>query len=465
MSNRRPPQNVDRIRTGQFERRATMAKAGMVAGSKAAASSFAGLFYGKEKRAEKQKKMMSNQAQYLVHELGQLKGSIVKVGQMMALYGEHFLPDEITEALHQLEDQSAALTWTAMEPHFREQLGKYYNDFEIDPTPLGAASIGQVHRAKRIRDGRELCFKLQYPGVARAIDTDIEALMGMLRLVKALPKGPDFDDWLDEIRSMLHREVDYQLELETTHFFRERLKDDPRFIVPQVFPEYSTPNLLVTSYELGIVVGCDECMALPQSRRDSLGYAALDLFFKEFFVWGELQTDPNFGNYRLRLDPAGEQDKIVLLDFGAVKLFPESFMRAYYNVVGGAYYRNRERLLEGAVGLNFLRTDFPQDVQDSFVKVAYKVIEPFERKADSDTPAEAITANGCYGWGRSNLPERVARSGGSAALSRHFKIPPREFIFMTRKLVGVYTFLSVLDSQIDAGPMLKAYLQRVGITD
>lgn len=463
MSDRRPQQNVNRIRTGQFERRATMAKAGMVAGTKAAASGFANLFRSPEGRVAKNKEMLGKQAEYLVHELGQLKGSIVKVGQMMALYGEHFLPEEITDALHQLEDQSAALTWKAVEPHFREQLGADFELFEIDPVPLGAASIGQVHRATRKKDGLELCFKLQYPGVAKAIDTDIEALMGLLRVLKAVPKGPDFDDWLDEIRSMLHREVDYQLELETTHFFRERLKGDPRFIVPRVFPEYSTPTLLVTSYEPGVVVGCEACMALPQSRRDSLGYAALDLFFKEFFIWGELQTDPNFGNYRLRIDPTGEQDQIVLLDFGAVKLFPEDFMQAYYNVVGGAYYRNRERLLKGAVGLNFLREDFPLDVQESFVKVAYKIIEPFNRDQDSDTPQAALGENGSYGWGRSNLPERVAKSGGNAALSRHFKVPPREFIFMTRKLVGVYTFLSVLDARIDAGPMLKAYLKGADI--
>lgn len=465
MSDRRPQQNVDRIRTGQFERRATMAKAGVVAGSKVAATGFANMFRSPEQREIRNKQMMSAQAEYLVHELGQLKGSIVKVGQMMALYGEHFLPAEITAALHHLEDQTSALRWHAVEPHFREQLGKRFDELEIDPEPLGAASLGQVHRATRKRDGRQLCLKLQYPGVAQAIDTDIDALMGLLKVVKALPKGPDFDEWLDEIRSMLHREVDYQLELETTHFFRERLKNDPRFIVPEVFPEYSTPTVLTTSYEPGVVVGCKECMALSQPRRDSLGYAALDLFFKEFFVWGELQTDPNFGNYRLRIDPAGQQDKIVLLDFGAVKLFPESFMQAFRNVVGGAYYRNQTRLLKGAVGLEFLRADFPQDVQESFIKVAFKIIEPFDRREDSDTPPEAITANGLYGWGKSNLPERVARSGGSAALSRHFRIPPREFIFMTRKLVGVYTFLSVLDSYIDAGPLLKGYLQQVGIND
>jgi len=465
LSERRPQQNVDRIRTGQFERRATMAKAGVVAGSKAAATGFANLFRSPEQRSIRNRQMMSKQAEYLVQELGQLKGSIVKVGQMMALYGEHFLPEEITDALHQLEDQTTALRWEAVEPHFREQLGKRFDELEIDPEPLGAASLGQVHRARRKRDGRELCLKLQYPGVAQAIDTDIEAMMGLLKVVKALPKGPDFDEWLDEVRSMLHREVDYQLELETTHFFRERLKDDPRFIVPEVFPEYSTPNVLATSYEPGVVVGSDECMALPQSRRDSIGYAALDLFFKEFFDWHEMQTDPNFGNYRLRIDPTGEQDKIVLLDFGAVKLFPDSFMQAFHKVVGGAFYRNRERLLEGAVGLAFLRDDFPQDVQDSFVKVAYKIIEPFDRRDDSDTPPEAISSTGTYGWGKSNLPERVARSGGSAALSRHFKIPPREFIFMTRKLVGVYTFLAVLDASIDAGPLLKTYLNQANIRD
>lgn len=101
-----------------------------------------------------------------------MKGSVVKIGQMMALFGEHFLPEEVTEALHTLENSTTALEWPAVEKHLRQQLGSVkLAELEVDPQPLGAASLGQVHRARRKSDGAELALKIQYPGVANAIDS------------------------------------------------------------------------------------------------------------------------------------------------------------------------------------------------------------------------------------------------------------------------------------------------------
>jgi len=442
-----------------------MAKAGMVAGARFAAQSMTNVFYGKDERQKRQKAQLSQQAQYLVDEIGKLKGSVVKVGQTMALYGEHFLPDEVTIALHALEDNTVALQWPVVEAALREQLGPHFEALEIDPNPLGAASLAQVHRARRKADGRELCLKLQYPGVADAIDSDINALTTLMRMAKLLPKGPDFKAWIEQIRDLLHHEVDYHREQTITQRFYARLADDPRFVVPETFPEYCTGCLLVTSYESGVSVSSELVTVLSQPRRNAFALSMLDLFFQEFFVWKELQTDSNFGNYRLRLGENGQPDQLVLLDFGAVKSFPDAFMGHFHDVVAGAHQQQRERLLSGAIGLDFMRRDYPMEVLDGFVRVAYTIIEPFADSwatpATHPAPAHAVTAAGEYCWGLSELPKRVAGSGASAAFSRHFSIPPGEFLFILRKLAGVYTFLAVLDARIKSGELLDSYLAKL----
>ena len=144
----KPKSTLKRVKTGAFERRFSMARAGLVAGTMLAAQSAGNMFTRKEERAGKQKEILSRQAHYLADEIGKLKGSIVKIGQMMALYGEHFLPLEVTEALHTLEDDTAALEWTTIYEELEDELGaEKLALLEIEEEPLGAASIGQVqHR-------------------------------------------------------------------------------------------------------------------------------------------------------------------------------------------------------------------------------------------------------------------------------------------------------------------------------
>ncbi|MEH6357289.1 MAG: AarF/UbiB family protein, partial [Marinobacter sp.] len=232
--------SVSRIKTGSFERRLSLTRAGLFAGTRMASHMATNWLGSKDRREQRHKAMLSSQARFLVDELGQLKGSVVKIGQVMALYGEHFLPDEVTEALHTLEDQTTSLAWPAIERVLQSELGnERLAQLDIEPQPIGAASLGQVHRARRLSDGLELVLKVQYPGVGDAVDSDLNAVAKLLKMARLVNFGPEFDDWLEEVRVMMHREVDYRLEADTTERFRQMLLDDTRFIVPRVLPEYS----------------------------------------------------------------------------------------------------------------------------------------------------------------------------------------------------------------------------------
>lgn len=456
---RAPTEKVSRIKTGALERRFTLARAGLLAGTRFAVQSAGNLLRSGENREQHQRQILSEQAQYLVREMGKLKGSVVKIGQMMALLGEHFLPDEVTAALHTLESQTTALEWSAMAEHLRSQLGARMDELEIDPEPLGAASLGQVHRARRKSDGAELALKIQYPGVADAIDSDLNAVVTLLKLTRLVPMTEDFHSWLEEVRSMLRREVNYHLELETTRHFGEILRDDPRYRVPAVYPEYSTGNVLCTSFERGVGVSDPQVLELPQERRNTIGRAIMDICCKEVFLWSKMQTDPNFGNYLIHIasDP-GDHDCIVLLDFGAFRDFDETVLGPGKEMIRASYLRDRERLIKALRDLDFLPANIPEKNLNQFVEMCFMAVEVL---ADPDThpmPAYVLNERKEYLWGNSDLPDRVVAMASRAALSVYFGMPPKEFIFLARKLLGAYTFLHVIRAEVRGDTILRPYL-------
>ena len=445
-----------RVRTGSFERRLMLTRAGMMAGGRMAGSYAAGLFSGADSRDRRKREALSREAHYLAEQLGELKGSVVKIGQVMALYGEHFLPVEVTEALHTLEDRTSALEWSTMRAVLLEEFGeRIFTELDIEPEPIGAASLGQVHRARHRQDGRMICLKIQYPGVAEAVDADIDSVATLLRLARMVKVGADFDDWLEEVRNMMHREVDYSLELETTRRFGALLADDERYVVPAVYPEYSSSRVLASAYEPGAALTDASVQQLPQTVRNELGIAALELFLRELFVWAELQTDPNFGNYRIRME--GDQYRLVLLDFGAVQKYPETFIRPVCDMIVASRAHDLEGVIRGAIDLHFMRREWPDHVLQEFAEVCMAVLEPLDPQP-RNLPEQALNAQGEYCWGRSELPTRIAKRAARSAFSRDFQIPPREFVFLNRKLVGVYTFIAVLHAEFSGAGVLEPFI-------
>lgn len=465
MSHRHKPEDfstrphLHKLKTRPFDRNLAMAKLGIMAGTQIAGHELLNLFRSAESRTAKDRSFYTRQAQFLARELGQLKGSIMKVGQMLSLYGQYFMPEEAVDVLRGLQDDTPHVDWKIMRPALVRHLGRArLTELDIDPEPLAAASLGQVHIAYRKSDRRKLCLKIQYPGLTDAIDSDIRTLSRLVTAARLAPRNINLTPIMDEVRDMLHHEVDYPAELNTTAWYRRKLADDARYVVPEVFPEYSTDQVLATSYEAGEHVQADAVQNLSQARRNRLGQAALELFFREFFQWGRVQTDPHFGNYRIRIDPQGVNDQIVLLDFGATRQFKPEFLRAYRRVIQGAYDRDVAEVFDGGLQIGLLRESFPPDLRKAFAEVCFLIIEPFAAVTGNSPPPELLTQEGAYRWGESDLPTRVTGNIGKASLSRHFRVPPREIVFLHRRLGGLFVLLAVLGTELKGRELLGDFL-------
>lgn len=450
---------LDQLKTSAFDRRFSIAKASLVAGTRWATASAGSMFSNEETRNKIRKQAMSEQANYLVQEIGKLKGSIVKIGQMMALYGEHFLPEEITQALHTLNNDTMALSWPAIKAQLRQELGEKLDELTIDHEPLGTASLAQVHRAVRKSDGLEIVLKVQYPGVAEAIDSDMSLFRNMLKLTRMVPQTREFDEWFDEVREMMHREVNYHMEADTTKRFYNRLKDDPRYIVPQIVDEFCTDRVLCMTFERGVPINSPVMLSLPQVRRNQLGEASLDIAIRELFEWDEMQTDPNFGNYLVRLGNGKEiPDKIILLDFGAIRQFDRTLLTVARNLILAGYEHNKEKMIAAMQGYSFF-DQMPAQVKPGMASVFMIATEAFSSPQNNpDLPEGVFDAKHKYNWRKSQLHARVLKQAGESMASRYFSVPPKEFMFISRKFIGAYTFMTVIDAHTDLRKMVETFI-------
>jgi predicted unusual protein kinase regulating ubiquinone biosynthesis (AarF/ABC1/UbiB family) len=399
--------------------------------------------------------LMRREAKRFTAELGRLKGSYVKIGQLLALLGEHFLPAPLTEALHDLDSQTHPLPWAELEPGVRAALGGDLRDLDVEPEALAAASLAQVHRARCRTTGRDLVLKVQYPDLAAVIDDDFDAVVRMLVLARWVKAGRELDEWMEDLRLQLHHEIDYGRELKMTREARDRFGDGSGpYYVPDVIETYSRDTVLALEYVQGHRVTQAEVAALPQARRNALGRAMLELFFIELYEWGVLQTDPNFGNNLIRTD--ADRDQLVLLDFGSTMPCSDEFRRHFGNAIAAGQIGDRDLLIDSLTGLGCLRPDATDFARESFGDFCEMLLEPL--REPSRLPQEYLNAKGEYCWGRSRLMQRVGKQAASSAATRHFATPSRDFAMIVRKLTGVFTFITVLNAEFNGHDLVHRYI-------
>lgn len=444
------PKKLNQIKSSLFSRSLSVAKLGLNAGLKYAGTKITNKSFDD---------FVNSQAGPIAKEFGELKGSLMKAGQMLSMYGEYFFPPQANQILKTLQSDSPAIDWPVMrsylEQYFSDEL---IDDLEIDPEPIGTASLGQVHKA-RVKSTQEvIALKIQYPDVDKAIDSDVAALKTLLKVSKILPDGLDLTGILEEVKVMLRQELDYKHEAELTREYYQLLKEDPRYLVPQVNERFSNQKVLATEYIEGLRADHSMIQALSPHRLNRLAENFLALYFKEIFEWNLVQTDPHMGNYKIQIDPMGN-DRLVLLDFGACRKFTPSFLQSYRNMIRGSVLNEETLFLKASRELGFVSdSDSPEYIR-TYTEFCYETVEPFWAPEDPRNKLKKVAVDGTYLWKESDLPGRVVKK---AWQFKNFDLrsPPREIIFLDRKTGGVFIFLSILKAKINARKIIEPYLRQ-----
>lgn len=386
------------------------------------------------------------QVQAMAKEMGLLKGSLMKAGQMLSSYGEHFLPKEALEILKSLQQNASPLPWAEIEPLIRFELKEKFDLLEIEKHAHASASIGQVHKAKRKDTGETLALKIQYPRLEKAIDLDLKFLKLFMTSLKYIPQIPDYEEVYEEIKDMMLQEIDYTKELFFAKEFYQKLSCDSRFLIPKPHEEFCTSKILAYQFIEGIRLDSPKVQNLSHDFRNKIGQAFFDLYLKELFDFQMMQTDPHYGNYLLQiLDD--ENFKLVLFDFGAVRTIPDLFIKNYLKIIQGSLEKNKALVIEGGTGLGILHQEDSKSLQDDYFEICLLFIEPFQSETEP------------YDFSVSDLPKRVIGITRELVLRHGLRSPPREVIFLDRKLGGVYTALKQLKLKVQYRSLLQSAIQ------
>jgi predicted unusual protein kinase regulating ubiquinone biosynthesis (AarF/ABC1/UbiB family) len=449
---------LNKIKSSVLSRGLALTKLTVTTGTKALSHSLTTLMTDPDLKQRKWQEFLAKQARGISKELGELKGSLMKGGQMISMYGELFLPPEANEFLKSLQSQSPPLRFEEIEKVLRAQLSaERLQELEIDPVAIGTASLGQVHKAKVKSSGETLALKIQYPGVDKAIDSDLKAIRRFLSALELLPGSFQTDIMFQEIRSMLAQEVNYELEIQHTQRYRELFGNDSRYVIPKINSRYCGKKVIAMSYEPGLSPDDPAVKALSTERRNRLGMNFLELYFRELFEAGYVQTDPHLGNYKVRLSADGK-DQLVLLDFGAVREYDKDFLRAYHEMIRASLNRDPEAHHQASLDLRFIVHDDDVELKKLFEEFCWMTVEPFLTPDDPHLPPGLMDEKGNYDWRKSDLPQRLTRKAMKIIRGFPLRTPPREVIFLDRKTGGVFIFLSVLGAKLNSRELLKSYL-------
>jgi predicted unusual protein kinase regulating ubiquinone biosynthesis (AarF/ABC1/UbiB family) len=385
-------------------------------------------------------------AHKLAQRLSHMRGAAMKLGQLLSLHGEDLVPPEFSQALALLRAGANPMPATQLKRLLSREYGNAWQQrfSEFDTTPLAAASIGQVHRA-RTSDGRDLALKIQYPGVARSIDSDVDNVAVLLRLLNVLPVELDVSGLIGEAKRQLHQEADYLQEARFLAHFRQLVADEPNLLVPRVHDDLTTRHILAMDFVTGIPL---EALCEPdisQDQRDAAGEMIEHLLFRELFEFRFMQTDPNFANYLFQ----PETGKIVLLDFGSVREFSHDFVAHYARISRAIVDGDRDAVKAAAIDIGYLSPADPEDRIQGAIDLMTLICEP-------------LLHRGPYDFATSRLSLRASELGFDLAFRRgYMRAPPPATVFLHRKLVGSFLICSRIRARVDVRSLILPFLKEI----
>lgn len=359
------------------------------------------------------------------------------------------LPGPIHEVLQRVQDNADYMPASQRNHVLQSNLGADYQDLfsSFDEQPMAAASIGQVHGAVLKSTGQRVAVKVQYPGVANSIDSDLSNLSILLNASRLLPKGLYLDKTIANARVELAWECDYVREAEAARRFQALLRDEKDvFVVPKIFDEASGPQVLTMERMEGI--GVTKVQNFTQADRDWIGTQILRLCLREITEFKYMQTDPNWTNF---LYNASTQ-KLELLDFGASRAFPEKFLDPYIRILLAASRNDRKQCRDLSIQLGYLTGLESQTMLDAHISSILTLAEPFR-----DSSPEV------YDFRNQTITDRV-KGLIPVMVRERLAPPPEETYSLHRKLSGAFLLCARLGSQVRCREMFAKAMEKARIT-
>lgn len=380
-------------------------------------------------------------ATVIAEKLAHMRGAAMKMGQLISMDAGELMPAELSNILAVLQQQAKYMPASQVQSQLQAAFDADWLDrfLYFEMRPFAAASIGQVHRAYSL-DGQKLAVKIQYPGVAEAIDSDVDNMATLVRMLSLHPPAVDMQQILDVAKQQLKDEADYQKEAAYLRQYKTHLQQNGQYLTPDIVEQLTSEQVLTMTYLEGKPL--TELTHLPQQQRNEIFSDLLSLFLREVFEFRLLQSDPNMANYRYQED----EKKLVLLDFGATRHVEAQLSEQYIEVIASEIAGDRAAAFHTLTEMGFLHPQASKEALEVIAGLLDIIRTPLvDEVFDFENTRLLSDANAL-----------------ALALNKHrdaFGNPPPEAMFIHRKALGLLFIAKRLGARINVREHVKNILK------
>lgn len=422
-----------------------MKLAGMTASiaGKAAKNSFRHLSSDEEKRLQARSELMQDVGIQIAETLGEMKGAVMKVGQIASQYKDVF-PPEVATALEKLQKDAPPMPYAQIRAQIERELKAPVTELfsEFEETPFAAASIGQVHKAV-LPSGQKVVVKVQYPDVDENCDSDLKQVRMALKIAGVLNMNKQLQEQLfNEIRQSLHDELDYIKEAHNLRVFGAFHAEDEGLIIPKVITSHSSKRILTLTEEMGdtLTVAATWDNEIKKQIAERLFHFTAGQLFGLY----RMHCDPHPGNFAFRSDGS-----VVAYDFGGIRSYSDSEVQLFRRFAKHAINGDVTALEQDLIALDIRRDDdknIPGEFYEKWLSIGLKPlsIKPYQE--------------GAFDFGNSQIHhEAIAQMRTSLKYFGQFQ-PSATTMMLDRTISGQYWNLVNLGVEIDLSPLVDEYI-------
>ncbi|MCB0387333.1 MAG: AarF/ABC1/UbiB kinase family protein [Winogradskyella sp.] len=417
---------IDKIPTSKIQRATKLVSTGAKVGVNYIK------YYGDKmvtSKEEAKDRLNKNNAEDIYDSLKQLKGSALKVAQMLSME-KTILPQAYVEkfslAQFSVPPLSPALVLKTFKNYFGKTPDELYDTFNA--TSINAASIGQVHEAEK--DGKKLAVKIQYPGVADSIASDL-AMVKPVAMSMFNIKGKDSDKYFKEVETKLIEETNYVLEVQQSMEIAQACAHIPNLKFPKYYPDLSSDRIITMDYMEGEHLSEFTKHNTNQEKANKIGQALWDFYMYQIHKLKKVHADPHPGNFLI-----SEDGQLIVLDFGCVKTIPEDFYIPYFELALKENISNQEKFLAKLYELEILKPEDTQEEKAFFSKMFHDMLSLFSLPLQDET----------FDFSNADFFLKIAQLGEQYSKNTQIRKynanrGSKHFIYMNRTFFGLYNLM------------------------